>query len=124
MWRAFFLHGTLNRTDSNLTYRPTTMSDFARVANIAELPDEDAAQEYTVNGRAICITKVDGHCYALDNVCPHQGGPLGQGYVDGGKLVCPWHGMQFDPRTGKSDDGDGVAVYELRIDGNDVLVKL
>ena len=90
-----------------------------------ELPADDAAQEFTVGDKTICIARVNGKYCALDNVCPHQGGPLGMGYVDGNKLVCPWHGWQFDPSTGRADGGsDGVAVYEIRIEGDDVLVKL
>ena len=47
------------------------------------------------------------------------------GFIDGEKLVCPWHGWEFNPKTGRTDTGDDrVTVYELRIEGDDVLVKL
>ncbi len=101
------------------------MSEFVKVATVSELPDEDAAQEYTVGDTMVCIAKVNGQYCALDNVCPHQGGPLGMGFIDGEKLVCPWHGWEFNPKTGRTDTGDDrVTVYELRIEGDDVLVKL
>ena len=101
------------------------MSEFIRIANKSELPEVDSAQEFTAGDHILCVANVNGEYCALDNVCPHQGGPLGMGYVDGTKVVCPWHGWQIEAKTGTTDSGQpAVAVYELRIDGDDVLVKL
>lgn len=102
------------------------MSDFLKVTTTAELPPSGEARECVVGNRMICIANEDGRYSAMDNVCAHRGGPLGQGVVDAGKLVCPWHGWQFDLLTGNSEQSAtlGVEVYELKIDGDDVLVKL
>lgn len=101
------------------------MSDFVKLANKAELPDVDSAAEFTVGDRTICIANVNGEFCALDNVCPHQGGPLGMGTVEGTKIVCPWHGWQIEAKTGTTERGQpAVAVYELRIEGEEVLVKV
>ena len=101
------------------------MPEFVRIASTAELPDDDAAREYTVDDKTICVAKVNGRYCAMDNACPHEGGPLGQGFVEGGKVVCPWHGWEVDPTTGRAEGLDNRAeVYELRIEGDDVLVKL
>jgi nitrite reductase (NADH) small subunit len=101
------------------------MPEFVRIAGKSELPDVDAAQEFTAGGRTICIANVNGEYCALDNVCPHQGGPLGMGHVEGSKVVCPWHWWQIEAKTGASESGEpAVAVYELRIEGDDVLVEI
>jgi nitrite reductase/ring-hydroxylating ferredoxin subunit len=101
------------------------MSEFIKIATKSELPDVDAAAEFTVGDRTICVANVSGEYCAMDNVCPHEGGPLGMGYVDGTKVVCPWHGWEIEAKTGKAVTGPGsVPVYELRIEGDDVLVVL
>ncbi len=69
----------------------------------------------------VCMTHHQGRFTALDNRCPHQGGPLGEGSIEKGWLRCPWHGWDYHPHTGDSPGGhdDGVAVYptEIREDG-------
>lgn len=102
------------------------MSEFRKVATIAELPPSGEAREFPVENRMICVANENGKFSALDNVCAHRGGPLGQGVVDAGFMVCPWHGWQFNLQTGKSEQNAtlGVEVYELKIDGDDVLVKI
>ncbi len=102
------------------------MSEFRKIATVAELPPPTEGREFTVEQRTICIANENGKYYALDNVCAHRGGPLGQGVIDEGKMVCPWHGWQFDLVTGKSEQSAtlGVEVYELKIEGDDVLVKI
>lgn len=100
------------------------MADFVKVGSVAELPQEGEAKEFECGAHMICIARVNGTLSAMDNVCIHRGGPLGQGVVMDGKLVCPWHGWEFDPKTGKAIHVNdmGVAVYELKIEGEDVLV--
>jgi nitrite reductase (NADH) small subunit len=102
------------------------MSEFQKVASVAELPPAGEAREFTIAGHTICVANNNGRCTAMDNVCAHRGGPLGQGVVDQGKIVCPWHGWQFDLTTGKSEQSAslGVELYELKIEGDDVWVKL
>jgi nitrite reductase/ring-hydroxylating ferredoxin subunit len=62
----------------------------------------------------------------MDNVCLHRGGPLGQGTIEGSKLVCPWHGWQWDPQTGQAvhNANAKVAVYPLKIENGNVLVEV
>lgn len=71
--------------------------------------------------RTVCITHHEGQYAALDNKCPHQGGPLGEGSIENGWLRCPWHGWDFHPITGKPPGGydDGVTTFpvEQRDDG-------
>ena len=97
-----------------------------RIAAKSELPANNEAKEFTVGDKTICIANVDGKFAAMDNVCIHRGGPLGQGLVEEGKLVCPWHGWQYDPATGAAAHNPAakVAVYSVNIEGDDVLVEM
>lgn len=63
---------------------------------------EGVARELVVGDRMVAVFNVAGTLYAMDGVCPHQGGPLGQGQLSGCILTCPWHGWQFDVRDGQS----------------------
>ena len=99
---------------------------FTRIASAAELPAEGEAREFPVGDTVVCIANINGTCSAMDNVCVHRGGPLGQGVVVDDKLVCPWHGWMYDPRTGTPDQNPNVSVkvYALKVDGDDVLIDL
>ena len=85
-----------------------------------ELPD-GRVKPVTCHHSTVCMTHKDGQYAALDNRCPHQGGPLGEGSIENGWLRCPWHGWDFDPLTGLPPGGfdDGVQTYpvEVRDDG-------
>jgi pyruvate oxidase len=85
-----------------------------------ELPD-GRVKAVTCALQTVCMTRHNGEYAALDNRCPHQGGPLGEGTIENGLLRCPWHGWDFDPATGKPPGGydDGVQTYpvEVREDG-------
>jgi nitrite reductase (NADH) small subunit len=62
----------------------------------------------------------------MDNVCLHRGGPLGAGMIENGKVVCPWHGWAWDPKTGQADQDSNakIAVYPLKIESGDVLIEI
>src|SRR5256885_10376166 len=97
-----------------------------RIAAKSELPANNEAKEFTVGDKTICIANVDGKFAAMDNVCIHRGGPLGQGLVEEGKLVCPWHGWQYDPATGAAAHNPAakVAIYSVNLEGDDVFVEM
>jgi len=100
------------------------------MCKVSELPREGEAAEFEVASgagrRMICVANVNGECSAMDNVCVHRGGPLGQGMVEGGKLVCPWHGWAFDPKTGAASHNvtAKVQVYPIRVDADVVKIEL
>src|SRR5579872_2297862 len=112
------------------------MPHFVRLAAASELPAEGEAKEFSCRiidsdgnehgDQVICVANVNGIISAMDNVCLHRGGPLGQGVIEGNKLVCPWHGWQWDPKTGEAAHNPGarVAVYPIKIEGADVIVEL
>jgi pyruvate oxidase len=93
---------------------------WLKVLDIDELP-EGRVTPVTCKHRTLCLTHFEGQYAALDNKCPHQGGPLGEGSIEKGLLRCPWHGWDFHPLTGKppGDFDDGVETFpvEVREDG-------
>jgi nitrite reductase (NADH) small subunit len=92
----------------------------------SELPAENEAKEFALGDKVICVANVNGTVTAMDNVCLHRGGPLGQGMIEDGKLVCPWHGWQWDPTTGEAvhNPSAKVAVYALKMENGEVMIKV
>ena len=91
-----------------------------KVAEPGELP-ENRVKTVVAGSRSICLTHYDGQYGALDNRCPHQGGPLGEGSIENGWLRCPWHGWDYCPLSGKSpagyDEKAPTYAIEVRADG-------
>ena len=84
-----------------------------------------SAKQLDVAGKELAVFNVDGTFYAIDNACPHRGGPLAEGELDGCLVTCPWHAWDFDVRTGESVTDDlRVARYETKIEGETVLVSV
>ena len=74
---------------------------------------------------AICLSRTDSGYGAIANRCPHQGGPLGEGFLQGGYVVCPWHGWEYDPVTGTPPGGyddDAVASHEVEVRDDGIWV--
>lgn len=99
---------------------------FVKIAAQSDLPAPNTAKEFVCGDKEICIANVNGDFSAMDNICLHQGGPIGQGTIEKGKVVCPWHGWAWDPQTGAAAHNANakVAVYPLKIEGGDVLVEI
>ena len=74
--------------------------EWHRVADVGDLAD-GRVRPVTVDRHTICLTRCGDAYGALDNRCPHQGGPLGEGSIENGLLRCPWHGYDYDPLTGQ-----------------------
>ncbi len=101
------------------------MPGFVKVATLDQIPS-GSAKEFEHEGRIYAVFHIDGHLYAIDGICPHQGGPLADGPVDGTIVTCPWHGWQFDVCTGKTTLNGKLKqpVYEVKVEGQDVLVNV
>jgi nitrite reductase (NADH) small subunit len=99
---------------------------LVRLCSVSDLPPEGEAREFPLGGKTICVANLGARYAAMDNVCAHRGGPLGQGVVLDGKVVCPWHGWMFDPHTGVANDDPRcrVAVYPVQISGTDLLIEI
>ncbi|MGI9103345.1 MAG: Rieske (2Fe-2S) protein [Terriglobales bacterium] len=102
------------------------MAQWQRIAARKDLPADGEAKEFPLGEKVVCVANIDGEYAAMDNVCVHRGGPLGQGVVLDGKVVCPWHGWMYDPKTGVADVSPNakVAVYPIKFDGDDVLIEI
>ena len=80
-----------------------------------------------MDGIEIVVVNLDGQFYAVEDVCTHDGGPLGEGKLDGCELICPRHGARFDVRTGAATRMpaiEPVPTYEVRVEDGDVLVEV
>jgi 3-phenylpropionate/trans-cinnamate dioxygenase ferredoxin component len=99
------------------------MPEFVKVMEVTDLPPGQCTA-VDVNGIAVAIFNVDGSFYAIDHFCPHQGGPLGEGWLEGELVMCPWHAWQFNVRTGESTfvPGFGVRTFQVLVEGNDVKI--
>jgi len=98
---------------------------YSVLKNKSLLP-EGRVQTVTAGHQGICLTHYNGKFSALDNKCPHQGGPLGEGSIENGMLRCPWHGWDFDPCTGMPPGGfdDGVSTFEIKEENNEIFVGI
>lgn len=101
-------------------------SGLTKICSISDIPAPSTIKEFMAGRRFICVANVDGELYATDNTCPHWGGPLGQGTIENGRIVCPWHRWEYDPKTGKTPRKSDVrlAIFKLKLEGNDLLVEL
>lgn len=77
------------------------MNEYICIGRCDEIGHGES-RELVVLGRVIALYNVSGTFYALDGVCPHQGGPLGKGELCGQIVTCPWHGWQFDVTDGQN----------------------
>jgi 3-phenylpropionate/trans-cinnamate dioxygenase ferredoxin component len=79
-----------------------------------------------VGGRSVAVFVVGGDYYAIDNTCPHRGGPLAEGEVDGRVVTCPWHAWRWDVTTGANVNNPAVRVarYPVRVEGEEIVVDL
>jgi nitrite reductase (NADH) small subunit len=92
---------------------------------VADAPAPGQVMEIEAEGVAYCLANVGGTLSALDNICPHRQGPLGQGWVEGECVVCPWHSWAFHAKTGVAEfpPNESVPVFPVRIEGDDVLIE-
>ena len=96
-----------------------------KVAELDELP-EGRVKTVVAGNKSICLTHHQGRYGALDNRCPHQGGPLGEGSIENGWLRCPWHGWDYCPHTGKAPEGydERVPTYALDVRDDGIYVGI
>ena len=103
------------------------MPEFKTVAKVSEVAPGTLKQIEVDGSTQVCLANVDGTFYAINGECTHQGGPLGEGELDGKLVSCPWHAGEFDVTTGAVEGpppDEAVAKYEVRIEGDDVQVAV
>jgi len=103
------------------------MSEFMKIANASDLPPGQA-MVIEVAGRSIAVFNVSGQLYALDNICAHRGGPLGEGFIDQNNLTvqCPWHGWVYSLTSGASPLNSMAKVesFDVKIEGEEIKLAL
>ncbi len=102
------------------------LTGFVKVARMQDIPSGQA-RTYEVGEDSVALCNVDGVIYAINNICSHDDGPLGDGTLQGCEIECPRHGARFDVRTGSvtaMPAAVGVDTFETFVDGGDIYVKL
>src|SRR5216684_8952901 len=102
------------------------MSDFFKVAELNDL-DDGELMAVEIDDEPICLVKVEGSIYAFTDNCTHISGPLNEGELEGEVLTCPWHGAQFNVRTGKVLRGPArqdILTYPVKIEGKSIFITL
>ena len=93
---------------------------FVKVGLLSKFPP-GSVMEALVGDGTYAICNAGGEIHALDGICPHAGGPLGQGALHGTTVVCPWHAWEFDCRA---EVEDLVAKFPVKIDCDDILIDV
>ena len=98
---------------------------FLRTAKKDEVPP-GMIREFQIDGKTFALSNVEGKLYAINNLCLHRGGPLGQGELKGSVVTCPWHGWQYDVTTGRLVTNPAVAceTYAVEVRGDDIFVDV
>lgn len=101
------------------------MGKFVKVACRGDIA-EGTGKVIEAAGRTLAVFNTGGIFYAVDNACKHSGGPLGDGEVHGTRVICPWHGWEYDFTTGYNVDDPEMKLtcFAVRVEGEDVLVEL
>ena len=98
------------------------MAEFV-VAKIDEVPP-GTGKVIFAGDKALALFNINGNFYAIDNTCPHRGGPLGEGDLNDKMVTCPLHGWEFEIDTGNSPTGAAVSTYKVTVDQNTKDVKV
>ena len=107
--------------------RMTSISQGDGFVTVARVEDVAPGTGTTVvvDQREIALFNAGGVFYALDNTCPHQGGPLAEGWIEGSTVTCPWHAWCFRMTDGKMTLGDyaSVDVFDIRVENGEIRVS-
>jgi len=98
-------------------------NQFVPVARVSDVP-EGQGRAFNVGRYEVAVFRIAGAFHALENACPHQGGPLAEGAVEGMLVTCPWHAWCFDVRSGKMTLGDFASVPRFEVRVRDDLLLL
>ena len=106
---------------------------FVKISEKSQLPKNSKIKKY-YNDKEILLVNLNDEYFALDNKCPHMGGSLADGELDGDSIICPRHGSVFDIRTGKvqakgklflfSVKVNDLNIYKVKIDGEDIMIGI
>jgi nitrite reductase/ring-hydroxylating ferredoxin subunit len=98
---------------------------WTKLAALKDLPPGELI-EVEHNSSLYALCNVDGDIRAVSGLCPHEGGPLGEGVLNGDFIGCPWHMWEFDSKTGACSFGEACAIptFPVKIEGHNILVDI
>jgi nitrite reductase/ring-hydroxylating ferredoxin subunit len=101
------------------------MANFVKICKTTDIK-EGSGKSIEINGKPVAVFNVNGNFYAINDVCGHRGGPLGEGELDGKTVICPWHGWRYDVTTGANELVPDLPTntYELKVEGEDILIDV
>jgi len=99
------------------------MADFQTVAKVGDIPAGEG-RSFPVNGKLVGLFLIDDEYLAINDLCPHMGASLSAGWVEEGKVMCPWHAWCFDLQDGTWCDNPKIKTdsYETRVEGDEIQV--
>ena len=99
------------------------VAEFVEVAKVRDIPPGEA-RVVVVAGHPLALFNAGGEFFALENTCLHRGGPIGEGVLENGVVTCPWHGWQYDVRTGENivNPVARLRTFRVKVEGDAVLV--
>lgn len=115
--------------ESNMNFakhKPVSPKEgYIFVSKLEDIP-KGKGRVIKAEGKKLAIFRIDDRCFAINDICPHQGASLGKGTLKGFVVSCPWHHQQFDIRSGFGPDGGGYCVvsYDVMVDKGNVFVCL
>ena len=102
------------------------MTQYRDVAKLEDLEPGTCLSVELDDAPGVALFNVDGEILALDNTCPHAGGPLGEGTLEGEVIECPWHGWEFNVRTGQCIENPtpewAVPCFRTRVENGVIQV--
>lgn len=101
------------------------MAEWVKVMSRNDVP-VGGGTTVTIDDKRIAVFCVAGQFFALNGVCPHRGGPLGEGELEGTIVTCPWHGWEFDVTTGQSPINPAACVesFPIKLEGDDLYLQI
>ncbi|HEY4491971.1 MAG TPA: Rieske (2Fe-2S) protein [Acidobacteriota bacterium] len=101
------------------------MPEYKKIAETSDIPSGQG-KIFEIDGNQIAVWNVAGRFYAFQNVCPHRGGPVGEGELEGNIITCPWHGWQFDVTSCVSliNPAARLVRYDIEVEGNSIKVAV
>ena len=104
-----------------------SVEGFVKLARVEDIPENEPLGVESLEGDKLCLFKIDGEVYCLQDRCSHRDFPLSNGHLDYDQIECAWHGARFDVKTGRAlclPAIRAVRVYEVKVENGDVYVAL
>lgn len=102
------------------------MHNWVDIGSVTDIPRRGARCVNTPNGKIAIFRTMEDQVFAIDDKCPHKGGPLSQGIVHGAQVTCPLHNWVFSLESGQAQGADNgaVATHELRLEDGRILIDV